>query len=187
MVRYLGITGTFGAGKGEVVRYLLESHDDRFIHYSMRNMIIECAREYLDVAIIDRDGLRKYSNLLRKEHGPEVFVRRACERAGNSGTGAIIESVRCVGEVDFLQNYLGEHFTLIAIDADRHKRFERVTARGDFTDNVNFDEFCRQEDAELANTSPWEQNLQQCRNLASQVIMNNGSKEDLYRAIARML
>lgn len=187
----IGITGTFGAGKGTVVKYLQGCYGIE--SFSMRTMIAKCADDHYGVLVENRDDLRVNGNRLRKEFGPDILVRTAadCAEGKNDCTIAVIESIRCVGEVNHLAERFGQRFDhsflLLAVDAKQKERFKRITSRGDATDKVTFEEFCRQESAELVGSSPWEQNLMECAARANHVIHNNGSEKDLYTAVGKFL
>lgn len=183
----IGVTGTLGAGKGTVVEYLQGRYNIE--SFSMRAMIEKCAYDHYGVKVKDRDDLRVSGNRLRKEFGPDILVRTAadCAEVKKDCSIATIESIRCVGEVSHLAERFGDLFLLLAVDAEQKERFKRITSRGDVTDKVTFEEFCRQESAELVNTSPWEQNLIECAVRANHVIHNNGSEKDLYTAVDKFL
>lgn len=197
MIVIIGITGTFGAGKGNIVKYLKERYETghspgrkmiakcKIEHFSGRAMIAKCAYDHYGVIVKDRDDLRVNANRLRKEFGPDILVRTAvdCAEGQKDCQIAIIESIRCVGEVDYLVERFGDLFLLLAVDAKQGERFKRVTSRGDATDKVTFEEFCKQESVELVSTSPWEQNLMGCVARADYVIQNDGSENELYAAV----
>lgn len=183
----IGVTGTLGAGKGTVVEYLHGRY--KIDHFSVRAMIAKCAYDHYGVMIKDRDDLRVNGNRLRKEFGPDILVRTAadCAEAKKDCQIAVIESIRCVGEASYLAERFGDLFLLLAVDAEQKERFKRITSRGDATDKVTFEEFCRQESAELVGASPWEQNLMECAARADYVIQNNGTEKDLYTAVDKFL
>lgn len=187
LMRVIGITGTFGAGKGTVVEHLQEGY--RVKHFSGRAMIAKCAHDHYGVTIKSRDDLRTNANKLRKEFGPDILVRTAadCADGQKSCYIAIIESIRCLGEIDYLKERFGNLFFLLAVDTEQKDRFKRIVSRGDITDKVNFEEFCRQESIELESTSLWEQNLRGCIARANRIILNNGSKEALRAAVDKFL
>lgn len=183
----IGVTGTLGAGKGTVVEYLQGRYNIE--SFSMRAMIAKCAYDHYGVMIKNRDDLRVNGNRLRKEFGPDILVRTAADCAEGKKDCPIvtIESIRCVGEAAHLVERFGNLFLFLAVDAEQKERFKRITSRGDATDKVTFEEFCRQESAELVGASSWEQNLMECAARANHVIHNNGSEKDLYTAVDKFL
>ena len=187
LMRVIGITGTFGAGKGTVVEYLQEGYKVK--HFSIRAMIAKCAYDHYGVTIKSRDDLRINANKLRKEFGPDILFRTAADCADGQKNChiAIIESIRCLGEVDYLTERYKKLFSLLAVDAKQGERFKRVTSRGEITDKVSFEEFCRQESAEFESTSLWGQNLVRCIARANHIILNNGIKDDLHAAVDKFI
>lgn len=175
----VGITGTLGAGKGTVVEYLKSRG---FKHYSMSGFIAEeIARRNLPV---NRDTLTQVGNDLRKTHGPAYLTDQLLARAAAAGGDAVIESVRSVGEVENLKN----HGALIwAVDADIHKRYERIAQRKSEKDLVSFDKFVSDEARESHNEEPWLMNLPRCIAMADHVFENNGTPQELFAQVEQAL
>lgn len=177
----VGITGTIGAGKGTVVGYLVD--EKGFHHYSARTLFIEeLAKRSLP---IDRDHMTELANALRAEHGPTYVFEQLFAQAQALGQDAVIESVRTVAEAQAIKTMEGA--VLLAVDAPRKLRFERIRARKSELDNVTFEEFCAQEDREMSSTDPNKQNIGAVLALADAVIENTGSLEELHHTIDRTL
>ena len=147
-MRIIGITGSLAAGKGTVVEYLVEKKG--FVHYSVRTFLIEEIKKRN--LPIDRDSMRFVSDDLRSKYHPGYMIEQLYLQAAAKGKDAIIESVRAVGEVEFLQQK--PDFLLLAVDADQKLRYERLLQRGNETDHVSFEKFQEQEEAEMRNTDP---------------------------------
>lgn len=176
----IGVTGTNGAGKGTLPEYLTERHG--FAHHSARAFIVEeIVRRGLPV---DRTTMNATANDLRKTYGPEYVIKQLFERARESGGDAIIESVRALGEAAFLKE---NGAFVVAIDADRRIRYDRITKRASETDRVSFEEFCLQEDREMAQTEAYDMNVRGVMDMADYTLMNDGSLEELHTAIEEML
>lgn len=176
----IGVTGTNGAGKGTLPEYLAARHG--FTHYSARAFIIEeIERRGLPV---DRTSMNMVANDLRKMHGPEYVVKCLFERAKDNGGDAVIESVRALGEARFLKE---SGAFVVAIDADRKIRYERITKRASETDRVSFEEFCIQEDREMAQEAEYDMNVRGVMEMADYTLTNDGTLEELHGAIEEML
>jgi dephospho-CoA kinase len=168
----IGITGTLGAGKGTVVEYLKQKG---FKHYSMSGFIAEeIVRRGLPV---NRDTMTEVGNDLRKTHGPGYLTTQLLERARQTGGDAIIESIRSIGEAEYLKNH---DAVLWAVDADIHKRYERISKRKSEKDSVSFEKFVADEERESHNEESWNMNLVKCRDMADVVLHNDATPEELF-------
>lgn len=172
----IGITGTIGAGKGVVVDYLVK--EKNFKHYSSRDFItLEIMRRGLS---FNRPTMQSVANELRQQYGPAYIIKSLYARAAANGGNAVIESIRAIGEAQYLQE---RGVRLLAVDADRKLRYERITHRASETDHITFDEFCKQEDREMGNTEPWDMNIAAVMQLADFRIENKGTLEQLHGTI----
>ncbi len=180
-MKIIGITGTLGAGKGTIVDYLTKHHG--FKHFSVRG--------YLSGIIlakgesVNRDTLVATANNMREKNSPSFIAEELYREALESGADCIIESIRTVGEVNAL--HAKGNFTLFAIDADQHLRYERIVERASETDKVSFETFAANEAREMTNTDPNKQNLSACMAMADFRFENNGSFHELYERIDSVL
>lgn len=176
----IGITGTIGAGKGTVVDFLKETKG--FTHYSVRDFLMEeIDRRGMPR---DRNSMNEVGNALRLTHGPSYLMEVAHARALEEGNDALIESVRAIGEAEFLK---ASGAFLLAVDADRKLRYERIVARGSSTDHVDFETWVAQEERELASTDPTEMNIIGVMQMADARIENDGTLEELHKKVEAVL
>lgn len=175
----LGITGSFGAGKGTVVEYLMEKG---FRHYSASGFITE---EIVKRGLpINRDSMIVVANDLRKEHGPSYIIDSLYERA-QAGTGdAIIESLRAVAEVRRIKELGG---IVLGVDANPAIRYERAFARGSEKDNVPFEKWLEQEKTESNTEDPTKQNIFGALRESDALVENNGAREELFKQVDETL
>ena len=176
----IGITGTQGAGKGTVVEELTKKG---FTHYSARECIASKVKE--QNLELTRDNFRITADSLRKQFGAQYVIEQLYLQAKSNGTDAIIESVRTVGEVEFLRKQ--PDFFLISIDADITLRYNRAIARKSELDHVSFEEFRRQEETEFSNTESHMMNIKKCMQLADIQLTNNGTIRDLQVQLSESL
>ena len=176
----IGITGTLGAGKGTIVEYLKKKG---FKHFSARDYFLQIVRE--KGMPENRDSTTKVANELREKHGPDFIAVELYRQAEEEGGRSIIESLRTPGEVEYLRKK--ENFCLIAVDADVHKRYERIKDRKSITDIVSFEEFVEQEKREMNSTDPTKGNIAACIALADYKFTNNGTKEELEVQVEEVL
>ncbi len=175
----IGITGTIGAGKGVLVEYLKKRG---FTHYSAREFIKkEIEKRGLP---LNRDTMAMVANDIRKEHGPTFIIESLYKKAVSANTDAVIESVREIAGAEFLKD---EGAILIAVDADRRIRYERIKERGQSTDNVTFEKFVEQEERELLSADPHSQNILAVMEGADYHLMNNGTIEEFEKEVASLL
>lgn len=172
----IGITGTNGAGKGTVVEYLTK--EKGFAHFSVRAFLIEeIKRRGLE---IDRPAMRQVANEMRKEHGPSYVVEQLMKQALETPGNAVVESIRALGEGEFLKR---QGAIIWAIDADREIRYKRILTRWSETDKIDYETFCMHEDREARGTEPWDMNVQGVMKMADHTFTNNGTPEELFAQI----
>jgi dephospho-CoA kinase len=126
--------GYFGISVGDIAReYSMERHKD-------------------SKSPISRINLTETSNWLRKQNGPDVFMKLALEKyrqalKSKEYKGILIWSIRAPIEADFI---IANKGTLIWIDSEEKTRYRR------FLDNLragetklDFDEYIRQEQTQV--------------------------------------
>lgn len=176
----LGLTGSFGAGKGTVVEYLVEQKG--FTHYSASGFITEeIVRRGMPV---NRDSMIVVSNDMRATNGPSYIIDSLYERAQEKGGDAIIESLRAVAEVRRIKELGG---TVIGVDADPHVRYERAFKRGSEKDDVSFEKWLEQEKQESNPDDPTKQNIFGALKESDYILANDGSLEELHAQIDEIL
>lgn len=175
----LGLTGSFGAGKGTVVEYLKEQG---FSHYSASGFITEeIVRRGLPV---NRDSMIEVANDLRRTHGPSYVIDSLYERADQEGGDVIIESLRAIAEVQRIKELGG---VVVGIDADPRLRYERAFARASEKDNVPYETWLAQEQKETNLDDPTKQNIFGALKESDFILTNNGTLEELHQQIDAVL
>lgn len=176
----IGISGTIGAGKGTIVEHLLKKG---FKHYSVRDFLVEeINKRGLES---DRDTMVAVANELRTKFGPSYIVDKLYEKANNDGGKCVIESIRCLGEINSLKKK--DNFKLVAVDANVESRYSRIVTRASTTDNISFDKFLEQEQKEMTSNNPNEQNLSACIEVADYKLKNDWTIEELHRKVEKIL
>ncbi len=170
-----------GAGKGTVVEYLVGKRG--FDHYSVRSFLLkEINRRGMAE---NRDSMVTVANELRGKHGPSYVTDQLYFEAAQVGKNCIIESIRTPGEIDSLREK--GRFFLFAVDADPLIRYQRITERQSETDHISFDTFTEDEAREMNTSDPNKQNLKACIREADFVMNNNGSREELFAEVEKVL
>ncbi|HDT11181.1 MAG TPA: hypothetical protein ENN58_00430 [bacterium] len=176
MKKYIGLTGTNAAGKGETAAFFQEHG---FSYFSLSDLIRKelKKRGWED----SRDNLIKTGNELREKYGADILARRVMEEAGEK---AVIDSIRNIREVEYLKTQ--ENFILLAIDAPVETRYKRSKKRGRKESASSLKEFIKKETEEFSN-SETRQQIKKCMEMADFLIINDGTLEDLYRKLKRFL
>lgn len=78
-------------------------------------------------------------------------------------------------------------FLLLSVDADQRLRYERAIKRNSVKDQITWEHFQEQEALEANNTDPNKGNILACQKLADIQLDNNGSLEELYEQIDRVV
>lgn len=178
----IGITGSFGAGKGVVVDYLVKNKG--FKHYSARAFIQEEAKKRgLDISK-GREATIPVANELRAQHGPAYIVDSLYQRALEDGSNAVIESLRAVAEVKKIKELGG---IVIGVDAEPRLRYERAFARASETDHVSFEEWLEQEKRESNPDDPTKQDIFGALKESDFVVKNNGTLDELSAQVEQIL
>ncbi len=171
--RFVGVAGTNGSGKDTLGRVL---EHEGYRAASLSDILrTEATKRGLEHT---REHLSSISHELRMELGEGALSQRLIEEA-SADEKLVITSLRVPGEVEAIQKRGG---IIVWIDADPHERYRRILAahRDRPTDEVSFEEFQRQEAAEM---TPSEEggglNMAAVRDLADVTVLNDfASKED---------
>jgi len=177
----IGLTGSFGAGKGVVVEYLKQKG---FKHYSARDFIFEEAkRRGMDISL-GREVTIPVANDLRKQHGPAYIVQQLYAKAVSEGGNAVIESLRAVAEAQFIKDNGG---IVWGVDATPELRYQRSVERKSETDNVSFETWKEHEERETNPDDPTKQDLFGTLKISHTIFQNNGTLDELHAQVDRAL
>lgn len=179
----IGLTGKNASGKGEVANYLKLKG---FIYYSLSDVIREEAtKRGLEHS---RDNLINLGNELREKFGSNYLAQQINEKIknqlSNSKQNFVIDSIRSPFEAKELMKNKG--FTLVGIDAPIEMRFQRLLERNRLGDAKTLDEFREQEERENLK-SDTNQQLDATFGMVQEIILNNGTLNELYTKIDDLL
>ena len=175
----IGITGTIGAGKGTVVKYL---EDKGFVHYSCSGILKEILKERGLQAV--RENLSPLSDGLSEQYeGGVLFL--AHKRAVEDGAeNYILESIHRQEEADYVRKLGG---IILGVDADIRKRYERTIIRGEGEkDDTTYERFLKNAEREDEGKGG-KPNIRAVLENADAVVMNNGSLEELHAQVEEAL
>ncbi|HEB89391.1 MAG TPA: hypothetical protein ENI85_07455 [Deltaproteobacteria bacterium] len=167
----IGVAGRNGAGKGEFVRFLA---DRSFTVLSLSDVI---RKELADRGLPEtRERMIEVGQEMRRQSGPGALAQRLVSQLQPDRNYAI-DSVRHPVEVEILRN-AGQPFHLVWIDAKLETRFARIRARGRSGDPETLGELELLEARERGSSDPNRQQLDAVRELADDILTNDGSLED---------
>ena len=171
-VKFIGLTGTNGAGKGEVASFFQKRGYD---YFSLSDLIREeLEKEGKETS---RDNMIQKGNQLREKHGSDILARRIMKKIKGK---AVIDSIRNPKEVEFLKKQGG--FVLLAVDAPVELRFERIKRRGREESASSLPQFIAKEAEEMSNRKKGQQ-LKSCIALADFKVENDDSLERLQQKL----
>lgn len=174
--RLIGLTGTNGAGKGEVAAYLTRKG---YAYFSLSDEIRKELRK--KGKEITRNSLIALGNSLRQRYGADILARRVMKKVKGK---AVIDSIRNPGEAAYLRKQ--GQFVLVAVDAPVELRHKRVKRRGRLESAATLEEFLAKEKQEMAGGKT-EQQLSRVMARADFTIFNDGSLTSLRRKIEAIL
>jgi dCMP deaminase len=175
-----GLSGLNGAGKGEVLKFLVERS---FYALSLSDVI----REKLTGQGLaeTRDRMIEAGTAIREEKGPGGLAEILADKLLPDRNYAI-DSVRHPAEVEVLRGKTSR-FHLIWVDAPAERRLERMKARGRSGDAETLEELHAQENRELGSADPAAQQLLAVRDLADIKVENDGTIEELNQKLQAIL
>ncbi len=174
--RIIGLTGTNGAGKGEVAAYLKTKG---YAYFSLSDLIREDLRK--KEKEVTRNNLIQTGNELREKFGPDILAKLVMKKVKGR---AVIDSIRNPSEVEYLKKQ--KDFTFLAIDAPVELRYERVKKRGRKESATTFEEFIKKEKEEITDNEKGQQ-LLNCMKMADHTLINDSSLEDLHKKLEELL
>lgn len=176
----IGITGSFGSGKGTVAEYLVDQKG--FQHYSARSLIAEEVKKRS--MSLNRDSMIVVANDLRAQYGPTYIFKRLIDQAKDNGRDAVVESVRAVAEVDYTKTQGG---VVLGVDADPELRYQRIISRQSETDQVSFEKWQQQEEAESNSGDETKQDIFGALKKSDYIIKNESDLATLHKKIDEFL
>ncbi len=180
-MKVIGLTGTLCSGKGTVKEIICK----RVNCYTVSLSSVIKASERKEV---DRKILQDKGNELRKNYGADILVRLATDYMQRNKEFLIIDGIRNPAEVDYLRKKFGKDFFLIAVDAPRKIRFERMVKRNRKDDPKTWEEFLEIDERDLGKDEPeYGQRVKDCMEKADFLIINDSNIEELEKKVDEIL
>ncbi|MFA5318668.1 MAG: AAA family ATPase [Patescibacteria group bacterium] len=174
----IGLVGEIASGKDTLVDYLQKNYQATTHKFSasLRDIL---NRLYLDIS---RENLQKLSQILRENFNQNLLSKVIAGDVKNDDNKIIvINGVRRLTDIEYLKKL--PEFHLIYVTADLDKRHKRIVSREENEDDKNktLEQFKVDEQAEA------EQQIPKVAQIANYRIDNNGTIDDLYRQIDKII
>lgn len=170
----IGLTGSMGCGKGEIVK-ILEKEGFKYITLSM--MVREEARRR--GVPEEREHLMEVGNSMRKEGGAGVLAKRAVESILASGHDKwVVDGIRNPAEIDELKK--SPEVYVVGVHTDKNILVERIISRNRESDAKDREEILHKIERELGVGEPEDgQQVAKCMQKVDAAITNEGTLQEL--------
>lgn len=146
VLRFVGVTGLPGAGKGEFVARLqavLQAKSITAYHFSLSDVLRTQARRR--ELPIERPVLHQIANELRQKHGAGILAAMTAEMIAEhikpleeeSKVAVIIDAIRTPDEITTLRQRYGEKFVMVGIEAPDEMLVTRIITRRRFDESAD--------------------------------------------------
>lgn len=168
----VGLTGSFGSGCTTAARLLEQRMAFRRVGLSD---LIKQKWSSSNSGDPDRKALQQLGDEMRRQQGRAVLAETTLAQLHDDGeliSRLVVDGLRNLGEIQYLRDYFGYRFTLLAVMADQEVRWERI---GDVYQEAGLSqvEFLDDDQRDMNEESPSGQEVQLCIDLADMVIVND--------------
>ncbi len=176
----IGITGPIASGKSVLVDTLIEKG---FVYLRHSEEVREEAAK-LGIPI-ERTALQDLGNAMREKYGVDYWTKKLIAKM-NMEKNYVVDGIRNPGEIGALRK-LG-NFILIGVNAPIDKRFQWIIARNKDSDPKTIEAIKAIEarDRGIGEASHGQQSAK-CYEMADVYLENNGTFEELSKAIIDLL
>jgi dephospho-CoA kinase len=178
----IGLTGSMGSGKGEIVK-ILEEHG--FSYITLSSMVREEAKKRGIEE--EREKLMEIGNSMRKEHGAGVLAKMALEKIKNSNKEKwVIDGIRNPSEIDELKKQ--DNVYIIGLFADREILINRIINRNRTSDSKAREEIIFKIERELGKDEKQDgQQVAKCMERIDKLIINEGTLDELKKEFKNIM
>ncbi len=183
----IGVVGKIAAGKTTIAKFLEEFG---FCRISCSEPLIDLLTHKVDEyswipelpkkSEPSREKLIEYGKYLKDRYGEDILIRLTLDKKRHC-RDVVIDGVRSKGEIEAIKKRGG---LIIYVDAKPELRYERLVRRKASKDREikSFEDFMAMDDAEerLYQTST-------LKNMANIIVENNGTLEDLRKAVESII
>ncbi|WP_456474681.1 AAA family ATPase [Candidatus Pyrohabitans sp.] len=173
----IGVMGKIGSGKSEASRYIAKKYNGRIFRFSdiLKDILQRLHME------LRRENFIALGSALRREFGDGVIARALKQDIlASDAQVVVVDGVRYPEEVEMIRSF--ENSVLVYIHAFSEVRYQRAVERGEKGEAaMGYEEFLKNDSAET------EKRIDELVKLADYRIDNNGTLEELYAALERVL
>ncbi|MBI3638667.1 AAA family ATPase [Candidatus Wolfebacteria bacterium] len=177
-MKIIGITGHPGSGKDTIADYFIA----KGFHKISGGDILREEMSKLGIPADKRSRIHEFVAEMRKRYGNGYPSEETIKRINGN---TVISGIRNTEEVKIFRERLGSDFKLIAVQAPLELRYERAKKRGRIDDDITIQNFKAEEDKERANDSGSHE-VDLVIEMADFKIINDGSKEELFKALDKI-
>ena len=174
----IGLVGQIASGKGTATDYLKEKYNANSYRFSTM------LRDVLDRLYVEqsRTNLQALSTFVREKYGEDTLAKVIAEDVKNDETDIIVvDGVRRPDDIKYLKQIPG--FILVHVFADMETRLERISVRGENTDDnkKTLEEFKKEHEQES------ELKVSEIAETAPEKIDNNGDYDSLHEQLDQLV
>jgi len=174
----IGLTGTMGCGKGEIVNYLKSKSFEHYVYSDILREIakqrnIEPTRENLQKLGTDIKKQTKNWGILSKELIKKIKTDKA-----------VVDGIRNIDEIRELKKR--KDTIIIGVNASQRLRYNRLKKRGRQGDPKTFKEFKRLDNLENRGKTKG-QEINNCLKKADFIVNNDKTIEELKNRVESIL
>lgn len=165
----IGLTGPFGSGCTTAAKYLEKKSGFKAVGLS-NHLREKWSSEHPSQQPRRRD-LQSLGDQLRADEGNDTLIRRAL--AGINDKHVVVDGIRNVGEISYLRNTYGYHFTLLGIIPTFDARWDRLGANLYSDDKKGMKAFFADDERDQDEDTPHGQQVRKCIDQADILIDNS--------------
>jgi dephospho-CoA kinase len=178
-MKIVGAIGQIGSGKDTVVKHISTKLSIPII--SIGDIVREIAKS--EGLPLTRQNLQKLTEKYFERFGRTYFIDETIRKIKCARHNKIlITGIRTITDITTLRKNFADDFILILVTANKSKRFQRLKLRGELRDPKTWLEFLEQDRNEEKIFQ-----LSEAGKLADYRIDNNGSMEELFQKIDKVI
>lgn len=174
----IGLAGEIACGKGTAAKHIETKYQAGSYRFS--TMLRDVAnRLYVEQT---RDNIATLSTMLRQNFGEDLFAKVMAEDVRRDEKEVIvIDGIRRLADIEYLEKI--PEFKFVYVETDIRKCYERITKRGENTDDNNktFEKFVEEHNLES------ELQIKDLKNYADFVIDNDEDFNHLHEQIDKII